>query len=156
MNPPVRILLADEYEIVLQGLMRVLERLPFAAETATARSGRNALQLAGEHTFDLCIADPALPDRHQYRLVETLGTLSPATRILLHTTEPWTTGQLAQYGIRGFVSKTSGTETLGRAIACVLKGGQYLDATHAECHPRHGGGILHLSAAEKPKFCKPS
>lgn len=152
MTPPVRILLADEYEIVLQGLVRIIECLPFAAETALAQTGRNALRLAGNSEFDLCIVDPALPDRRECPVVETLHTHCPQLCVLLHTAERWTEARLAQYGIRGFVSKTSDAQTLGRAIACVLSGSQYLDENRV-C-PRSGGGNLPCSANGKLKSCK--
>jgi signal transduction histidine kinase len=60
-GPPLRVLLADDHEIVRQGLTSVLKEVPNVAVVGQAANGREAVNLAGELRPDVVIMDVSMP-----------------------------------------------------------------------------------------------
>ena len=57
---PIRILLADDHNILRDGLRLLLERQGFSV-VAEASDGREAVKLAEEHRPDVAVVDIAMP-----------------------------------------------------------------------------------------------
>jgi signal transduction histidine kinase/ActR/RegA family two-component response regulator len=80
-----RLLLVDDDEVVLRSLRRTLSR---AFEVATARSGKQALELVARgHAFDLLLCDLMMPDGSGLEVAETLARSHPELlpRLILMT-----------------------------------------------------------------------
>lgn len=152
-QPSLSVLLVDDHEIVLQGMKRIVERIPRADTIITSLSGDDALRQIESRAFDLCISDIELPGCSGFELIERIRTVSPATRIIVYTMheELWTIRRLTESGAHAVVSKSSGVEELRRALARVIEGEQYLDNRLQKLCRRaehEGGGISQLSRRE--------
>jgi len=90
-----------------------------------ACDGREALQLAGQHTFDLVITDVNMPDLDGIALVRQIRALSAYrhTPLLFLTTEgsPELKNEGRQAGATGWIMKPFNPERLLAVVDKVLK-----------------------------------
>lgn len=128
-RPTLSVLLADDHEIVLQGVKRIVDQIPLVGPVAISLWGEDAVQQVETRTFDLCLMEIEMTRCDGFELIERIQSVSSATRIIVYTMheEPWTIHKLTQCGVHGIVSKSSRAEELSRALDCVLAGGCYLD-----------------------------
>lgn len=124
---PLRVLLADDHQIVRQGLRALLERegLEVVGEAA---DGREAVRLAQALSPDVAVLDLAMPQLNGLEAAREILQACPRTKPILltmHTDDHQIVNALRS-GIRGYVVKTQATEELVQAIREVTRGGTYL------------------------------
>jgi DNA-binding NarL/FixJ family response regulator len=123
----LRILLADDHQLVRQGIRGILEREGFEV-VGEATNGREAVDLFRELSPDLAILDLAMPLLNGIDAAREILKLAPQTRLILltmHIGDHQVVGAL-RIGIRGYVLKTQAAEDLVQAIREVSRGGVYL------------------------------
>ncbi len=124
---PLRVLLADDHELVRQGLRALLERHGFAI-VGEAAEGRTAVTLASELQPDIAVLDVAMPMLNGVGAAEAIARAAPKTRVILLTA--LNDGQFAssalRAGVRGFVLKLQNIDDLVHAIEEVNEGGLYV------------------------------
>jgi two-component system, NarL family, response regulator NreC len=133
---PLEILLADDHQVVRQGLRALLEREGFAV-VAEAADGHDAVQRASELRPSVAILDLTMPMLNGLDAAKQIARLSPSTRTVLLTVqagEEYILGAL-QAGVRGYVLKTQAASDLVLAIREVVGGGLYLS-------PRISGTVV--------------
>jgi len=124
---PLRILLADDHQIVRQGFRAILERHGFQV-ACEASDGREAVRCAQAQPVDVAILDLSMPQLNGLDAArEILASHSRTAIILLtmHVEEHQIVAAL-RAGIRGYVIKTQASEELMTAIREVVAGGTYL------------------------------
>lgn len=123
----LRVLLADDHELVRQGLRALLEQHGFAI-VAEAADGRRAVTLASELKPDIAVLDVAMPMLNGVDAAEAIARAAPKTRVILLTA--LNDGQFAsaalRAGVRGFVLKLQNIDDLVHAIEEVNEGGLYV------------------------------
>jgi len=126
---PLRILLADDHQIVRQGVRAILERNAFHV-ACEAGDGREAVRFAQAHPPDVAILDLSMPQLNGLDAAREILRAHPRTAIILltmHAEEHQIVAAL-RAGIRGYVIKTQASEELITAIREVTAGGIYLSA----------------------------
>jgi len=78
-----RVLVADDHEIVRQGLKLVLGVEPDLLVVAEAADGEEAVQRALQNNVDLAILDISMPRKTGLQAARELGRLRPELRILI-------------------------------------------------------------------------
>ena len=124
---PVRVLLADDHQIVRQGVRALLEREGFDV-VGEAADGREAVRLAEHLRPDVAILDLAMPSLNGVNAAKEIFLVSPRTRTILltmHTEDQYVLPAL-HAGIKGYVLKTKAAEDLVQAIHDVSQGKTYL------------------------------
>jgi len=124
---PLRILLADDHQIVRQGFRAILERNAFHV-ACEAADGREAVRLAQAHRPDVAILDLFMPQLNGLDAAREILESNARTAIILltmHAEEHQIIAAL-RAGIRGYVIKTQASEELIKAIGEVAAGGIYL------------------------------
>ena len=124
---PIRVLLADDHQIMRQGLKNLLEREGFAV-VAEASDGRDAIQLAESSHPDVAVLDLAMPALNGVDAGREITRASPRTKAILltmHKEDPYVL-QALNAGISGYVLKSQAAEDLVRAIREVARGSLYL------------------------------
>ena len=81
--PPAKILVVDDEEIVLLSCERVLSEEGY--ELRTLLSGREALPLLGEETFDLAIVDLKMPGIGGIELLRAFKSGWPDMSVIMIT-----------------------------------------------------------------------
>jgi DNA-binding NarL/FixJ family response regulator len=70
MGKPIRIILADDHALIVEGLRRVLEQMPDFRVVATARNGTQLLHLLEEYQADVLVLDLQMSYRGKTILAE--------------------------------------------------------------------------------------
>lgn len=123
----VRILLADDHQIVRQGVRALLEREGFQV-VAEAVNGRDALQCARDLQPDIAVLDLTMPLLNGLEAARDILHDCARTRVILltmHAEEHQVAGAL-RMGVRGYLLKTQAAEDLALAIRAVVNGQTYL------------------------------
>jgi DNA-binding NarL/FixJ family response regulator len=130
---PTQVLVADDHQIVRQGLKALLERDGFEV-VAEAADGQQAVQMAEKLHPDVAILDVTMPILNGMEVSREIQRISPKTRTILLTahTEHHYILEGLRSGANGFVMKTQAAEDLVRAIRETAKGGTYLSPEVAE------------------------
>ena len=127
----VKILIADDHEIVRQGIRRVLEAKPEWEICGEAANGQEAVRLAQELTPDIIIMDVSMPVMSGFEAADEISRLPIGSRVLFFTMHD--TGSLAgsvrSSGARGYVVKSRAAQDLLQALERLLNGGTFFDAS---------------------------
>jgi DNA-binding NarL/FixJ family response regulator len=130
---PTQVLLADDHQIVRQGLRGLLEEAGFQV-VAEAADGQEAVRLAAARPRpDVAVLDLAMPLLNGVDAARALLRGSSSLKVILltmHTDEPYVLEAL-RAGVSGYVLKTQAAEDLVRAIEEVGRGAIYLSPTVA-------------------------
>ena len=129
MTEKIRIVLADDHPIVLDGLRNLIRAEPDFELVGEAASGLNALKIIREQRPDVAVLDISMPELNGIVLSRRLAGEMPALRLLiltLHEDRAYL-NQALEAGVRGYVLKRSAVENLVQAIRAVLVGGLYID-----------------------------
>jgi len=122
-----RVLLADDHQIVRQGLRRLLEAAGHEI-VGEASDGREALKLARTLCPDIAVLDLSMPLLNGLDAGREMRRFAPGIKIILLTmyTDKAYVLQALRAGARGYVLKTQAAEDLILAIRQILRGETYL------------------------------
>ena len=124
---PIQVLLADDHQIVRQGLRAMLEHEGYKV-VGEASDGREAIRMAETTHPDVAILDLAMPVLNGLDAARDILRGSPRTKAILltmHTEDPYVLEAL-RAGVSGYVLKTQAALDLIQAIREVTRGAIYL------------------------------
>lgn len=124
----VRILLADDHQLMREGLTALIERQPDMEVVGTALEGREAVRLARELAPDLVLMDVAMPGMSGAEATRKITASLPAVRVLclsMHVERRFVSAVL-EAGAAGYLLKDCAQEELAEAIRQVTAGRSYL------------------------------
>jgi len=126
----VKILIADDHEIVREGIRRVLEARPEWQICGEASNGQEAVRMAQELAPDVIIMDVTMPVMSGFEAAEEISRFPASSRVLFFTTHD--SGSMAgtarRSGARGYVVKTRAAQDLIQALERLLHGGTFFDS----------------------------
>ncbi|HEX9188960.1 MAG TPA: response regulator transcription factor [Vicinamibacteria bacterium] len=128
MREPVRIVLADDHELVRQGVRALLQAEADLQVVGEAGDGLTALQMVERLTPDVLVADLTMPGLGGLELTHQTVRRSPRTRVVIltmHSAEPFVLEALEQ-GASAYVLKDAGVAELLRGIRETASGRRYL------------------------------
>ena len=132
MRRPMRIMVVDDHDVVVEGLASALGSGPNYAVVATAGTARRALEIVEEMRIDVALVDLRLPDMLGVTLCEQLRATAPQMRIVIlssYVSEDVVRDAL-QAGASAYVSKTSGLNTLRATLDAIVD--ETLQPEHAQ------------------------
>ncbi len=121
---PVRILLADDHNIIRDGLRALLERHSDMAVVGEAADGRETVRLAGEIHPDVVVMDLAMPVMNGVEATRRIVQDYPKTHVVIlsmHSDESYVLRSL-RAGAKGYLLKDSAQADLIAAIRHVSQG----------------------------------
>ena len=120
---PIRILIADDHEIVRIGVRILFSGSDQWEICGEAQDGAEAIAKVRELSPDVVILDLTMPVMGGFDTAKQIRRLAPTTRIIFFSIhETPTTARLV--GADAFVSKASAAQELPRTIIQVLASGQ--------------------------------
>lgn len=120
--------MADDHEIVREGLRALIEKRTDMEVAGEANSGREAVRLVRKLTPDLIIMDISMPDLNGIDATRQVLAESPKVRVValsMHSDKRFVLGMLKS-GARGYLLKESAFKELIAAIEAVLADQIYL------------------------------
>lgn len=132
MTPPMarlRILLADDHAMLLQGLALLIAEQPDMEVVARASTGGQAIERARETAPDIAVLDISMPDINGAQAAKQIQASSPRTKIITLTrhADVIHVRRLLAAGVRAYVLKQNAVETLIEAVRAVAQGGTWFD-----------------------------
>lgn len=136
MEREVRIVIADDHEMVRLGLVKLLESHPGCKVVAEAVNGEAAIQAVMQHAPDIAILDFQMPNGKVNGLEATREILKvmPKVRVLIltmHANKPLVR-EILEAGARGYVMKTDAGQDLLKAIDTLLEDKLFFTQTISE------------------------
>jgi two-component system nitrate/nitrite response regulator NarL len=125
----VRILIADDYEVVRAGI-RTLLQWRHDIEIVEARNGQEAICEARKTNPDVIILDVSMPVMSGIEAARKLKKEMPMIPIVILSMHDGQllTKELTRIGVQGFVSKDEAAKKLPTAIDTVVAGGTFFGA----------------------------
>lgn len=123
----LRILVADDHEVVRRGLRSLLEAQPGWTVTAECADGRDVIRKSAESKPDVVVLDVAMPNLNGLETTRQLLKMDPRTKVLvltLHDSEQVIREVLAA-GARGFLLKSDAARDLVTAVDALRQGKTY-------------------------------
>lgn len=124
MGESIRILIADDHELVRQGLEALLSKTPGMVIVGQAKNGEEAVELALSLLPDIILMDLLMPLKNGIEATREIKKSSPNARILIITSfaEDENVFQAIKAGALGYLMKDSSPHELLQAIQNVFDG----------------------------------
>ena len=141
----IRVLLADDHELVRSGIRLVLQTLDGVQVVAEARDGKGALELVEALRPDIALLDISMPGLNGIETAARIRSRFPETRVVIlsmHAGEEYVS-QALRAGASGYLLKDATPMELDLALRAVALGETYLS-------PRISGAVVekYLRSAE--------
>jgi DNA-binding NarL/FixJ family response regulator len=123
---PIRVLVADDHPVVLEGLAAILRAEEGVEVAATAGGGEEAIALYARERPDVVLLDLRMPDRDGLEVIAALRGADPGARILVLTSfdDDEDVYRALAAGAAGYLLKDAPPAELVRALTTVAAGGR--------------------------------
>jgi DNA-binding NarL/FixJ family response regulator len=124
----IKVLLADDHQIMREGLVSLLEKCSDLKVVGQADEGRTAVRLARELQPDVVVMDIGLPGLNGIEATRQILASTSGVKVIalsVHAERPIIAGML-QAGASGYLLKHCAAEELVRAIRLAVQGQTYL------------------------------
>lgn len=150
-TPEITVLLADDHEVVREGLRLALLRSPHIRVVGEAPDGETAVSLAERRRPDVIVMDLRMPGMDGIEATEEIMRRLPDAKVLIFTA--YSERALLQRGLesgaRGYILKEAPHETLLRAIEKVAAGETFVDPALMAALTQSRGGADVLTPRER-------
>ncbi|KAB8154016.1 response regulator [Kordia sp. TARA_039_SRF] len=140
----LRIIIADDHQIVIDGLKSLLVQQPHIKVVGEASNGKEALDFVANHAVDIAVLDISMPEMNGVEAAKIIKKEYPDTKILILTMHDGSEfiHELIEIGANGYILKNRGKEEFVEALETISQGEEYIK-----------GQVLNtlLKAVRKPK-----
>ncbi|WP_040070609.1 response regulator [Coxiella burnetii] len=129
----INVLLIEDHVLIRRGMRLMLEQVKGIRIVGEASTGEEGLALRREKEPDVVMLDFQLPDTNGLELARKLLRRDPEIKILVVTAMEGELlpMRLLDVGVRGFITKSSDSGELERAIRAVQSGQRYISSAIA-------------------------
>src|ERR1019366_1827497 len=124
----LRILLADDHDILRQGLKLLLEAQPDLQVVGEARTGRSTVEQVTALQPDIVVLDISMPDMDGLEACQHIRRQHPTIQVLIltmHESEEYSL-QACRMGASGYLVKKAAPAELCAAVRTIAQGGAFL------------------------------
>ena len=150
-TPEITVLLADDHEVVREGLRLALLRSPHIRVVGEAPDGETAVSLTERRLPDVIVMDLRMPGMDGIEATEEIMRRVPDAKVLIFTA--YSERALLQRGLesgaKGYILKEAPHETLLRAIEKVAAGETFVDPALMSALPQARGGNTDVLTARE-------
>jgi DNA-binding NarL/FixJ family response regulator len=124
----IRVVVADDFPLVREGVVRALNQDPGIEVVAQAENGQEALTVAEQLRPDVMILDLRMPDLGGLAVLDKLRNTQPDIRVIVMTASEQASTLLDAIaaGAAGYLSKRSTGEELRQAVITAHGGGSVI------------------------------
>lgn len=153
MSNPIRLVVADDHQIFLDGLVLLFQRLSWVDLRGSASDGDALLDLIAKEQPAIALIDLSMPGASTETIIETVEQHFPHTRLMALTmlNDANRANQLLALGLAAYVVKDNAFEDLLDAIAEVAAGGQFISPCLVEAvrQLQHSATTIRLTDREQ-------
>lgn len=138
----IRVLIAEDHQIVRDGLKRILAATTDIEVAGEATGGDEALALVKANDYDVAMLDMSMPGLSGLDLIKRLKIEKPKLRILvlsMHGERQYAARAL-KAGASGYLNKDSASDQLVGALRKIAAGGVHIGEAAAASLVSLGGG----------------
>jgi DNA-binding NarL/FixJ family response regulator len=130
----IRVLIAEDHLMVRAGIRALLEKAGDIYVLGEASNGQEAIEMTEALSPDVLIMDIMMPRMNGIQAAENIREMKLSTNILLLSmySDEGFVHQALQYGVKGYVLKSSVSDELLRAVRAVASGKTYLSSQISE------------------------
>lgn len=124
----IKILLADDHQIIRDGLKALIQKEPQFEVVAEAKDGKSAIDLAKELNPDVVVIDVSMPGLNGMEATIELLAHNPDIKVIalsVHSEKEYVSGML-QAGASAYLKKDSAFRELAEAIRTVTQNQTYI------------------------------
>jgi len=127
---PIRVLIADDHEIVLDGYVSILTQTKSIEVVAKANNGKEVMEQLQSHAADVILLDLNMPVMDGIEATPLIKAQFPQVKIIILTMfdDASHIKQLIGLGVNGYLLKNTDKNTLIRAIESVHEGKSFFDS----------------------------
>ena len=130
----LRILIADDHEVVRKGLMKVLAESLQPIKVEEARNGQEAVSKVWKSEYDLVVLDIKMPGKNGLDALKEIKQHRPKLPVVIlsmHPEEQFAIRAM-RAGASGYLTKECAGDELVLAIRRALKGEKYISGSLAQ------------------------
>ena len=130
----IRVFLADDHQIVREGLRTLLEKQANMEVVGEAKTGREAVQLVKELLPEVVVMDISMPDLNGVETTRQIIAKTPSIKVIalsMHSDRRFVV-EMLKAGASGYLLKDSAFEELIRAVQTVVVNRTYLSPKIAD------------------------
>ena len=127
MEDKIKLIIADDHQIFLEGLGALVKNIPSLELVGLAFNGQHALQLIEENQVDVAVLDIEMPVLDGVDATREIKKKYPDVKVLIlsmYNTESFIL-QIMDAGASGYILKNNGGKELLTALQTVKSGGEY-------------------------------
>ncbi len=124
----IKIVLADDHQVLREGICSLLEKQGNLEVVAQADNGRTAVRLVRDLQPDIVIMDIAMPDLNGIEATRQIRAESPDVKVIalsMHSDRRFV-AEMLKAGASGYLLKNSAFQQLTSSIRAVMEGRNYL------------------------------
>jgi two-component system, NarL family, response regulator NreC len=122
---PIKLLIADDHPLYLDGLKLLLLQSERIEIVSTAQTGAKAIEMESNFEADVLLLDLHLPDMTGVEVLQQIRKTNSTVKVIILTHQKGSRylNRLEKLGISGYILKNETTEFLTSAIITVVNGG---------------------------------
>ena len=123
----IKVLIADDHNLVREALADYMERLPYVKEVRQAINGKEVLKMVKSKVPDLVLMDIMMPEMDGVECSEILLRRYPDIKIIALTAieNPRAIVKMIELGVQGYCLKNMDLEELEKAVVSVIENDFY-------------------------------
>jgi DNA-binding NarL/FixJ family response regulator len=147
----IRVLIADDHPVFLDGLRLLLDTTPGLEVAGTATGGEALLELAGKTSWDVVVVDLDMPDLDGAAATRELLRVNPDAAVLVLTMhdDDESVNRALRAGARGYLLKGAAQGAIARAVQGLAEGDTVL-------HGSVAGRVVRAATNSRPNPVFPS
>ena len=124
----LNIIIADDHQIVIDGLKSLLIQQPHIKVVGEASNGKEALDLIEKTKVDIAVLDISMPEMNGVEATKIIKKEYPEVKILILTMHDGSEfiHELVEIGANGYILKNRGTEEFVEALETIANGEEYI------------------------------